>query len=128
MEQSYTRIGDKFLRHRSCFYAERQQDIPARATTRALKLDAFHVAFMLRGAADRFRKSLEINENKLQHAQHEIGRNFSAQFRVNPCSSMFWEWRPRPESNRRARICSPLRHHSATWPIGKKGVRRPSPI
>src|SRR5688572_30978512 len=26
-------------------------------------------------------------------------------------------WRPRPESNRRARICSPLRHHSATWPL-----------
>jgi protein-L-isoaspartate(D-aspartate) O-methyltransferase len=26
-------------------------------------------------------------------------------------------WRPRPESNRRIRICSPLRHHSATWPI-----------
>ena len=25
-------------------------------------------------------------------------------------------WRPRPESNRGARICSPLRHHSATWP------------
>src|SRR5215831_15084984 len=24
--------------------------------------------------------------------------------------------RPRPESNRGARICSPLRHHSATWP------------
>ena len=26
--------------------------------------------------------SLENNENKLQHAQHEIGRNFSDQFRV----------------------------------------------
>jgi hypothetical protein len=26
-------------------------------------------------------------------------------------------WRPRPESNRCARICSPLRNHSATWPI-----------
>src|SRR5918998_4306107 len=25
-------------------------------------------------------------------------------------------WRPRPESNRGARICSPLRHHSATRP------------
>ena len=25
-------------------------------------------------------------------------------------------WRPRPELNRGARICSPLRHHSATWP------------
>ncbi len=27
------------------------------------------------------------------------------------------DWRPRPESNRGARICSPLRHHSATWPL-----------
>lgn len=27
-------------------------------------------------------------------------------------------WRPRPESNRGIRICSPLRHHSATWPSG----------
>jgi hypothetical protein len=26
------------------------------------------------------------------------------------------EWRPRPELNRGTRICSPLRHHSATWP------------
>jgi hypothetical protein len=26
-------------------------------------------------------------------------------------------WRPRPESNRCTRICSPLRHHSATWPV-----------
>jgi hypothetical protein len=25
-------------------------------------------------------------------------------------------WRPEPESNRRARICSPLRHHSAIGP------------
>ena len=29
-------------------------------------------------------------------------------------------WRPRPESNRGARICSPLRNHSATWPKIKK--------
>src|SRR5687768_5965280 len=28
-------------------------------------------------------------------------------------------WRPEPESNRRARICSPLRNHSA---IGPRGV------
>src|SRR5262245_59662617 len=27
-------------------------------------------------------------------------------------------WRPRPELNRGTRICSPLRHHSATWPSG----------
>ena len=25
-------------------------------------------------------------------------------------------WRPRPELNWGTRICSPLRHHSATWP------------
>ena len=31
------------------------------------------------------------------------------------------EWRPEPESNRRARICSPLRNHSAIGP----GVREP---
>ena len=31
-------------------------------------------------------------------------------------------WRPRPESNRCARICSPLRNHSATWPcLGRLG-------
>src|SRR3954463_4704482 len=28
------------------------------------------------------------------------------------------EWRPEPESNRRARICSPLRNHSAIGPRG----------
>ena len=28
----------------------------------------------------------------------------------------YCEWRPEPESNRRARICSPLRHHSAIGP------------
>ena len=31
-------------------------------------------------------------------------------------------WRPRPESNRRTRICSPLRHHSATWPHQRRRV------
>src|SRR5690349_1172004 len=48
MARSFTRIGDKFLRHRSCLNAQRQQDIPARATARALKIEAFsdalHVA------------------------------------------------------------------------------------
>src|SRR5262245_30909182 len=40
--------------------------------------------------------------------------------------SVCFVWRPRPESNRRARICSPLRHHSATWPIlGKASVPKP---
>jgi|GEM_PF-4099193 hypothetical protein len=29
-------------------------------------------------------------------------------------------WRPEPESNRRARICSPLRHHSAIGPLESK--------
>ena len=31
---------------------------------------------------------------------------------------MAGRWRPEPESNRRARICSPLRHHSAIGPRG----------
>ncbi len=31
------------------------------------------------------------------------------------------KWRPEPESNRRARICSPLRNHSAIGP-GSEGV------
>ena len=36
-----------------------------------------------------------------------------------PVSNRFYGevWRPRPESNRGIRICSPLRHHSATWPF-----------
>lgn len=34
-----------------------------------------------------------------------------------------WRWRPRPESNRGARICSPLRNHSATRPRLRR--RRP---
>ena len=29
-------------------------------------------------------------------------------------------WRPRPESNRGTRLCRPLRHHSATWPISRR--------
>ena len=29
-------------------------------------------------------------------------------------------WRPEPESNRGARICSPLRNHSATRPRGSE--------
>ena len=32
-------------------------------------------------------------------------------------------WRPEPESNRRARICSPLRHHSAIGPSGQLVLR-----
>ena len=45
------------------------------------------------------------------------------------------KWRPEPESNRRARICSPLRHHSAIGPrctrnrvergAVSRGARRP---
>jgi hypothetical protein len=38
------------------------------------------------------------------------------------------DWRPRPELNRGTRICSPLRHHSATWPrhgyIGRVAARQ----
>ncbi len=41
-------------------------------------------------------------------------------------------WRPRPESNRRARICSPLRDHSATRPFQRPtyrgGCRSASPM
>src|SRR6185436_11424167 len=46
-------------------------------------------------------------------------------------------WRPRPESNRGARICSPLRSHSATRPtrladiIGRQNPRNckvPAPV
>jgi hypothetical protein len=35
-------------------------------------------------------------------------------------------WRPEPESNRRARICSPLRNHSAIGPTAAMcaGFRR----
>lgn len=35
-------------------------------------------------------------------------------------TSMMRKWRPEPESNRRARICSPLRNHSAIGP-GRAG-------
>jgi hypothetical protein len=34
-------------------------------------------------------------------------------------------WRPRPESNRGARICSPLRNHSATRPTRAAGINVP---
>ena len=37
-------------------------------------------------------------------------------------------WRPRPESNRRARICSPLRNHSATWPLDIDPLQRSRPF
>ena len=36
----------------------------------------------------------------------------------------YGEWRPRPESNRGARICSPLRNHSATRPQRLKRFKR----
>ncbi len=35
-------------------------------------------------------------------------------------------WRPEPESNRRARICNPLRHHSAIGPLALWCGARPS--
>ena len=40
-------------------------------------------------------------------------------------------WRPRPDSNRGERICSPLRHHSATWTIAKLfslGIDQQQPV
>src|SRR3546814_4116979 len=33
-------------------------------------------------------------------------------------------WRPEPESNRRARICSPLRNHSAIGPQTQESVEK----
>ena len=35
------------------------------------------------------------------------------------CRFIRYGWRPEPESNRRARICNPLRHHSAIGPHAK---------
>ncbi len=35
-------------------------------------------------------------------------------------------WRPRPESNRDGRICSPLRNHSATRPLPQRAARVPA--
>ncbi len=37
--------------------------------------------------------------------------------------SLLKQWRPRPESNRGARICNPLRHHSATGPCQRDADR-----
>ena len=39
-----------------------------------------------------------------------------------------WEWRPEPESNRRARICSPLRNHSAIGPWNGASVEARPPL
>ena len=36
-------------------------------------------------------------------------------------------WRPRPESNRHSRICSPLHNHSATRPLSDKGAAGAAP-
>ena len=33
-------------------------------------------------------------------------------------------WRPGPESNRGTRLCRPLHHHSATWPVAYIRKRR----
>ena len=46
----------------------------------------------------------------------------------DPSQAKVWRWRPGPESNRRARICSPLRHHSAIGPqaLEMRGVSAPS--
>ncbi len=35
-------------------------------------------------------------------------------------------WRPRPESNRGKRICSPARNHSATWPSSPQRILDPA--
>ena len=51
----------------------------------------------------------------------------SAKMRGSRCN-LIQKWRPEPESNRRARICSPLRNHSAIGPHGAMcgGRRRKS--
>jgi hypothetical protein len=57
---------------------------------------------------------------------HALKSTFAAKTATRPAGraaiivriQVVWNWRPRPESNRGIRICSPLRHHSATWPSG----------
>ena len=53
----------------------------------------------------------------------EESARISAAFSAVSIHGCFAEtrWRPEPESNRRIRICSPLRHHSA---IGPRAERR----
>jgi len=63
MARSFTRIGDKFLRHRSCLNAQRQQDIPARATARALKIEAF---------SDELHVALEISPTGSGHSEWNL--------------------------------------------------------
>ena len=43
-----------------------------------------------------------------------------------PLFSIRCRWRPEPESNRRARICSPLRNHSAIGPMSEAPLWRRS--
>jgi hypothetical protein len=38
------------------------------------------------------------------------------------------QWRPRSESNRRTRICSPLHDHSATWPLRNCFLKNKTPV
>ena len=47
------------------------------------------------------------------HSTRALGAVPNARRRPRNCIAA---WRPRPELNRGTRICSPLRHHSATWP------------
>ena len=56
------------------------------------------------------------------------GGNFRHRVACRPKRRRREGWRPRPELNRGTRICSPLRHHSATWPrhryIGRVAARQ----
>ena len=56
-------------------------------------------------------------------------------FRCNGCwvpaygrDDVQGKWRPEPESNRRARICSPLRNHSAIGPEERDALWRASAL
>ena len=56
--------------------------------------------------------SFHRQPGRRENCKHTVSRH--AKFRAD--ESRNTAWRPRPESNRGARICSPLRNHSATRP------------
>ncbi len=72
---------------------------------------------------------------RLQHRKHDDRNRSAAQRQIEQfLRQMRREWRPEPESNRRARICSPLRNHSAIGPwgscrlptVGMRGISEPA--
>jgi hypothetical protein len=74
------------------------------------------VALWSRGVAEHHWKSLEIKENKMHPVRH--GRVRKKEL------SLWFLWRPRPESNRRARICSPREFAAVQW-LGCKTTLNP---